>query len=364
MLDHRPNFKLFPHLAQPLLICAVLALTACKSTPLPPAIDDPDLAHVVPSRTFTDATALTTEFQLLSSPHDLKSRVDLLWHYRVKFGDAQAEREANKHILWLITNQPRAAVLATPIAEISTLPNSAAFDSARAMWLGQVEAHPEDSRILGNAGVFLLREDPTRAMPLLDSANKIDPNNTTWLKALAEGYRAQAMATEGQQRQLLAELSVSMYERAADRVRSVRERMAIFSRAATIARHLDDGCTKALSLSGKASALTSAVDSTSDRAVVAHTSAVIAGLCAISSNRIDFARDSSIVAAGETLKNQSVSLTDLDMSLAQALLDRGEKNAVLIYLDLCANATQSSEVRAWIEKINRGEKPDFSGYLH
>ena len=364
MLDHRSNFKLFLHLAPPLLLCAVFALTACKTTPPPPAIDDPDLAHVVPSRSFTDATAMTMEFQLLSSPHDLKSRVDLLWYYRGKFGDMQAEREANKHILWLIANQPRATVLATPIAEISPLPSGAAFDNARALWMGQVEANPEDSRILGNAGVFLLREDPTRAMPLLDSANKIDPNNTTWLKALAEGYRAQAMAREGKQRQLLVELSVSMYERAADRVRSVRERMAIFSRAASIARHLDDGCTKALSLAAKASALTGAIDSASDRAVVAHTSAVIAGLCSISQDRIDFARDSSIVAAGETLKNQSVSLTDLDMSLAQALLDRGEKNAVLVYLDQCAKATQSSEVRAWIEKINRGEKPDFSSYLH
>src|SRR5688572_20744277 len=102
--------------APPLLLaCLLLLPCSCTSAPpLPP--DDPALASTVPARPLPAADAATLEARLLPQPNDLQSRIDLLWFYRGRFADPEAERKANGHVLWLIEHHPRAAVLATPAA--------------------------------------------------------------------------------------------------------------------------------------------------------------------------------------------------------------------------------------------------------
>jgi hypothetical protein len=54
-----------------------------------------------------------------------------------------------------------------------------------------------------------------------------------------------------------------------------------------------------------------------------------------------------------------------DMLLAQELLAKGEKDAVLKYLDLCATFWQKkfSKVDEWKSQINKGENPSFGPNL-
>jgi hypothetical protein len=53
------------------------------------------------------------------------------------------------------------------------------------------------------------------------------------------------------------------------------------------------------------------------------------------------------------------------MMLAKELLDKGEKDAVLQYLELCRKFWKSSnQLNAWVEAIKKGETPIFGGNLY
>ncbi len=347
-----------------LVLLLAFLLAGCDSTPSAPPTPDVTLSYVVPSRTFSEGSALTAETELLTAPGQIQTRIDLLWYYRGQFGNPYAERAGDRQVLWFIENKPRAAVLATPIAELSLVPDRSSYDAAKAVWLRHLEGNPKDGRILGNAGVFLWRDDVAKAVPLLEQAHQLEPENADWPQALAEAYRKQAMAAAGPQRQALAKLSLAMYERAADRAASVRQRMILFARAGSIARHIGDQGEAAVAIVGKAVELAQTLEPGPDRALIEHASHVTLGLFYLNINMPDIARDTCLASAARVIEHQFVSLSDLDMTLAKELLARGEKEAVIKYLAACAKATRSSEAMRWIETITSGGTPEFGDYLH
>jgi len=354
-----PTFR-----SAPLLFLMLLLLTACNTTPPAPVEHDPRLDIVMPSRQLTDPQALTLEFDLMTSPSNIQYRVDLLWHYRSQFGSPDAERTANRHVLWLIENRPRAAVLATPVAEMSMLPDRTAFEAAKATWLKVIEAFPNDAKVLGNAGAFFLSDDTGRAVELLEQANRLEPENPTWARHLAEGYRARALSAKGDQSVVLGRLALGMYERAAELAPSAREKIILLLRAATLATRTTDTTEQAVTLAGRADELLPSLDADADAAAFDHNIHVIIGLGAIRQGRLEFARDNSLSLAAAAVRGQTVSLSDLDMSLVAVLYERGEKDAVLAYLKACETAAKSTEVTRWMQFIRAGEKPDFSAYRH
>ncbi len=168
-----------------LALLLLLLLPGCDSTADAPPQADPTLGYVVPVRQLEEQTALTMETSLLTTPGDIQARIDLLWYYRGQYGNPFAERGANRQIMWFIANKPRAAVLATPIAELPMVPDRAVYDEAKHIWLKHVDKNPKDPKILGNAGVFLWRDDTAQAVTLLEQAHLMEPDNAAWPQALA-----------------------------------------------------------------------------------------------------------------------------------------------------------------------------------
>jgi hypothetical protein len=68
-----------------------------------------------------------------------------------------------------------------------------------------------------------------------------------------------------------------------------------------------------------------------------------------------------LIASGKTPGSPQLNSFGPGMSLASELLGRGERAAVIEYLDLCAKFWSSgrSKVRDWKAQIERGEVPDF-----
>jgi len=54
------------------------------------------------------------------------------------------------------------------------------------------------------------------------------------------------------------------------------------------------------------------------------------------------------------------------MSLASELLEKGQRDVVIEYLQLCANFWQEGKelLTEWISAIKKGETPDFIGILN
>ena len=53
-----------------------------------------------------------------------------------------------------------------------------------------------------------------------------------------------------------------------------------------------------------------------------------------------------------------------NMSLARDLLDAGEREVVITYLDGCSRFWKDSSIEQWKAEINKGQTPEFGANLH
>ena len=144
-------------------------------------------AAVDVSRTFTllregeklsSTAAIELENKVGKKPNDLENRLRLLSYYAGQGGsdDSQKIRAARaRHVLWLIQNEPKAAVfnVATRVYAIQPtggpFADTAKFQAAKEAWQRQVSAHPKDIEIKRNAATFLGIHDPDWVEALLKS---------------------------------------------------------------------------------------------------------------------------------------------------------------------------------------------------
>ena len=88
------------------------------------------------------------------------------------------------------------------------------------------------------------------------------------------------------------------------------------------------------------------------------------GRIALADGDLEEAR-ARLIAAGETPGSPQLNSFGPDMALAKALFERGEKQTVLRYLELCLEFWEmgQDELKNWIALIEGGRTPDFTGQL-
>lgn len=114
------------------------------------------------------AAVADLESKVNNTPNDLGNRLRLLSYYAGRQGsaDSQEIRAARAaHILWIIRNEPNAAVfdIATRVYAIERaggLADDAAFQAAKEAWESQISSHPKDKGIRRNAATFVEIPDP------------------------------------------------------------------------------------------------------------------------------------------------------------------------------------------------------------
>jgi hypothetical protein len=96
-----------------------------------------------------------------------------------------------------------------------------------------------------------------------------------------------------------------------------------------------------------------------------HQGNTILGRLALRENKLDAARK-YLLAAGKAPGSSSLGSQGPAMQLAKDLLDRGETDAVLQYLDLCGQfwSTNRGKLQEWTVLIRAGLKPDFGPNLY
>ena len=144
-------------------------------------------AAVDVSRTFTllregeqlsSTAVIELENKVGKKPNDLENRLRLLSYYAGQGGsdDALKIRAARaRHVLWLIQNEPKAAVFNVATRVYSIQPtggpfaDTAEFQAAKEAWQRQVSAHPKDNEVKRNAATFIEIHDPVWVETLLKS---------------------------------------------------------------------------------------------------------------------------------------------------------------------------------------------------
>ena len=95
---------------------------------------------------------------------------------------------------------------------------------------------------------------------------------------------------------------------------------------------------------------------------VVHNGHMVLGRIAVDEGRIEEAKR-HLLAAGETKGSPVLGSFGPNVSLARDLLEKGEQQTVLTYLELCRKFWNSGKLDEWIKDIHAGRIPQFSGNL-
>jgi beta-lactamase regulating signal transducer with metallopeptidase domain len=145
-----------------------------------------------PTPKTTAKQAAHLEQQLAANPEDEATRWVLLQYYSHREilarihrrpVDVRMREQRIRLVLWLIDHHPESAIHAWDNTRISPDEDyggsAAVFEDARSRWLAQVNLHPDDARVLGNAARALGEGSVPEQIDLMTRAQKLDPEHRT-----------------------------------------------------------------------------------------------------------------------------------------------------------------------------------------
>lgn len=297
------------------------------------------------------------ETALEAKPDDLSSRTKLLGYYFSKGrGKGDTLKNRRKHVLWVIKNQPGSDLAALPYCGMDGVFDPEGYVEAKKLWLEQSEAHPQDPKVLGNAASFFLISDKELAEGFLKRAQKAEPGNPTWADHLGHLY---SMADDKES----SVKSLAAYEKAqaADHEKISRfYRLDNLAKAAIKADDLDKATRYARESLDGAEGFPK--DWNHGNAV--HHGNNVLGLVALKQGNVKLAAE-HLLKAGKTPGSPQLDSFGPNMTLAKALLEKGEKDAVLEYFDLCRKFWKMGADRLdrWSKDVKAGNTPEFGGNL-
>ena len=315
----------------------------------PPSIAEDLFDELLAGRELTSEQAAALERHLTANPQDLNARARLLGYY---FGDRRSDRtRQTKHVLWFIRNAPESEVLEWPETEIMPMSDPEGYAEAKEAWLSQLENEPRNVVFLKHAANFFVLTDPALSGQLLERGGELDPSNPHWARerghlrwledheaaarALADFERAYELSGELERGSLLDDLAKTAF--AAGDLEKAR---------------------------GYAEAMLKAVPDDWNGGNRIHYGNLVLGRIALVDGDLEEAR-ARLIAAGQTPGSPQLNSFGPDMALAKALFERGERQTVLRYLELCLEFWEmgQDELRNWIALIEGGRTPDFTGQI-
>ena len=235
----------------------------------------------------------------------------------------------------------------------------ALYAEAKKTWLARVEAMPESVDVLEGAADFFNMLDRPLALELLQRASALEPNNPKWVQKLAQVHRLNASSGDVAE----AQTALSLMERAYA-MGPPESQTNLLTNLPAMAFDAGD-IRKAR---GYAERLL--VESQSQRGGwnygnAVHKANLILGRVAVAEGRLTDAV-TFLRAAGETPGSPQLDSFGQNMSLAKDLLERGETEAVLAYLEACRVFWKmgGSRLDAWRQDVQAGRIPNFGANLN
>lgn len=308
----------------------------------------------------TPDEAAKLEKKLAKNPDDLNVAVQLLGFYFLAHDD-DAREKSEKLILSLIQSHPEAAIFETPYANLNKgLDNN--YAEAQKLWAQQVEYNPENTAVLMNAAASALSSDKAVAEKYFLQAQALDPDNPEISERLARGYRLSRYSDKGTDKSDLAAKELAELTKAYNNSDSInQDAMLPYMTIATleIPGELDLADRNAdlmISMSG-----TSSKDWNTGN--LFYYGYFTKGMVALKNGNADKAAE-VLLKSAETSGSPQLNSFGPNMSLAKALLEAGQKDAVIEFLGKCGKFWKNDQSEKWVAEIKDGKTPDFGGRLY
>ena len=334
------------------------------------------------------------ETRLTQNPKDFDARIRLLGYYGSRVNRSAQGRSARDklepHVLRLIEHYPGSEIFTGTYwehAERHVLldPNGNAHQRAAKLWMQAIKENENDAQVLGNGASFLLTypdeesgdRDQTEA--LLRRAQKLDPKNPRWSMDFIWLYahdRKTAEVLTAESKQAVLKQAFEYLEESYART---QETLKTSPLSADERRDLSQGLDVLESeLSGAAFAAqdpakakkyaTALLESARQEEQgwnygnIIHNANLILGRIALNEGKIDQAKH-HLLEAGKTPGSPQLNSFGPGLSLARELLEKGERQVVIEFLNLCAKFWKMDRGRldTWTRQLREGEVPDFGG---
>jgi tetratricopeptide (TPR) repeat protein len=238
-----------------------------------------------------------------------------------------------------------------------------AYERAKQLWLQQVDLHPDNQRILSNAGQFFSTFEEKTARELLEKALAIDPSDAETSSRLAQSYDMERMfVSSPDEKTALAQKSLALRERALEKAEGVDRFYALgdIAKDAFEAGELEKA-------EQYASELLQSAPKFKDNWNYGNAlfeGNIVLGRIALQHGDIVDAKE-HLLSAGETPGSPQLDSFGPNMTLAQELLEKGERDAVLTYLQSCGKFWKmgGEKLQYWAATIKGGGTPDFGANL-
>lgn len=314
-------------------------------------------------RQLSQEAAAALEQLLADEPEHHTLRVQLIGYYGKLDRDTESGKRRLEHILWLIKNQPEARVLARPEAQIYARSEVDAHRGASSAWSKHLESTPEDLDVLRNAAEFYKRGNRKLAIELLERGQGIDGSDPDWASELGHIHRLEMGGSRGEPDPKAAARALIQYERAYELLGEARgERLLKYLAQTALAA----GETEKAQSYADTMLSDDAIGSGWNLGNGIHHGNLTLGTIALAEGNLEEAKD-RILKAGRTPGSPQLNSFGPNMALAKNLLERGEKEVVLEYFELCSEfwnrERHLKKLAEWTAAVKAGEIPDFGANL-
>jgi len=318
----------------------------------------------------TAQEAVALEAGLITNPDNLTARERLITYYFYQLIASRSsvlEEKREKHVFWLIEHHPESELAGSPEAEIMPMGFSGSIEGygrGKQLWLLQVETYPDNQQILRNAARFLSLSDGKLAKDLLEKASALDPSDAETTSSLAQSYDHERMeSTSPENKAALAKKSLSLRERALEKTPG-EQRFYELGPAAKSALEAGEP-EKAKQYASELLESAPKFKNDWNYGNALHEGNIVLGRIALQRGDIARAKE-HLLAAGQTPGSPQLDSFGPNMTLAKELLEKGERDTVLNYLQSCAKFWKMSgdKLRTWSATIKGGGTPDFGANLY
>ena len=299
-------------------------------------------------KSISKAKADELEADLRKTPDKIDDRLVLIGYYTSNARTSMEHLRLRTHVLWMVENHPEHPSTAEP--SLRDLPDDMDGNAQiLLLWNKNLESRGDDIAVMKDAEKFFFGKDPAQADQLIHRIAEKEPNDKQWPGELAELYRM--FGIPGQPIDDPGARAVESYKRVLELTHNSPARESLAGDMAQAAFKVGD-------LSGAAE-LAKIYLQSKDRTAVQRANTIL-GRVALRSGDRSGAKKYLLDSSGP-LAEKDVSVSGPTLVLAKELLEQGEREAVLQYLDNCMSLWPRGEsvLQLWIADIKNGKTPNF-----
>jgi tetratricopeptide (TPR) repeat protein len=288
------------------------------------------------------------ESNLRKNPGRIDDRLMLIGYYTWNGHEGMDKLRLRSHVLWMIQNHPEHPATAEP--GLRDLPDDPEGNNqVLELWQQNLESRPDDLAVLKNAEKFFFSKDPAAADRLIHRIAEAEPANAQWPAELAQLYRMFGIPGEN-------------IENPTDRTLEEYNRVLALTQSPAARRTLPGDMADAAFKIGDfpaAAELAKIYLKSSDRPAVQRANTIL-GRVALRADDVTSAKR-YLLDSADSGAARDIALSGPIFVLAKELIERGEREAVLQYLQDCLALWPRGEtiLRIWIAEIQEGRTPNF-----